>query len=780
MTASADPYAAFSSPVDASAPAPAAPTAAASAPQAGYSDAAAASRNALYQHIADTQGAEGVIAALKAEGVDPASIDENAIRLGIAFKAPVSTIGVPNKPVADHPGAQPAPAPPPAAANDLYAALSSPVDASAPPPPDPGAASDGQAQTLGEGLSGGVRNVLEGGGNLLNTVTAPIRAPMAAVGLPVDYAADASALADKLGLSHIDGVAGAIQKGLSEGLLTAGAGTALGAADGLAGAAGKFIGDNPIAQTVSSGTAAGSGEAAKEDGYGTLGQTVASIAGGLGGAGVAMGAPAAVAQATAERTPSDLLAAFQRQQVQPMADQVGGTASRAASGITRMTLGGIPLAQAAEKSIATAKAARDRIAATIGRVTDDTGAGQAAQKGARAFLDTSQAQASKLYDAIPIDGGGNASLTNTRNALYDLTQGMKSNPELSKMVAENPRLKGYLDALTPKDELVERHLVGGGKGQPFIAKKGGELSWDDLKRFRSIIGEIAGQPSLAADTSQQSMRKLYGALSEDMRATAAQTGPKTLSAFERANTFWRARQARIDNVLTNILGDDYKKSPEDAFKQIQSWSREGGDAARVAQAMRSLPEAEANTVRASLFSRMGNVTAGRQNVEGNVFSPSDFASHWAKMDHRAKSILFPGSDYRQSLDDIARIADSMKRSGEFANTSKTAFAGNGIALLSLALAGHPLEAGGLAAGQLTAGKLLASPRFANWLASSARKPNGPALLAHINRLTAIATAEPAIANEVLALQQRLASAFTHSQASLAAQEPNNEQQRIER
>ncbi len=80
-----------------------------------------------------------------------------------------------------------------------------------------------------------------------------------------------------------------------------------------------------------------------------------------------------------------------------------------------------------------------------------------------------------------------------------------------------------------------------------------------------------------------------------------------------------------------------------------------------------------------------------------------------------------------------------------------------------------MSAGGIAGSQFAVDKLLASPRFARWLASSPKKPNGPATLAHINRLSAIASAEPTIGNEVLRLQERLASAFTPQ--SLAAEEP---------
>ena len=190
--------------------------------------------------------------------------------------------------------------------------------------------------------------------------------------------------------------------------------------------------------------------------------------------------------------------------------------------------------------------------------------------------------------------------------------------------------------------------------------------------------------------------------------------------------------------------------------------------AKLATALRSMPADEAATVRASLFSRLGNATAGGQSVAGDVFSPASFVTHWSKLSGRAKAALFPGADYRQSIDDIARISEGMKNAEQFANTSKTALAvkvGGHIAGLVV----NPVATILSAATEFGAGSLLASPRFARWVATSS-KPNAPAMLAHINRLSAIAAAEPAIAHGALGLQAKLAGMFANDNvaASVAA------------
>lgn len=642
--------------------------------------------------------------------------------------------------------------------------------------PQPQPTDSGLGEQTARGLGLGARDVMNVAGSAADLVTLPITTIMRLIGVDLQpYKTLTNKAADAVGLpqSETGGeqFMSAVNEGAGLGMLTAGAGIPMSAARGVTGVIGETLAASPVADTISSAASMGAQNIAEQSGAGPLGQTVASLAGGVAGAAGAVGIPAAARRITQSTEQSDLLKAFTRQQVTPMADQVGGTGSRMASGVGRMTLGGIPLAEAAEKSIQSARAARDRIAGTMGRVTDDTGAGQAAQRGANTFIETSATAGGKLYDAIPIEGQRPAILSNTKQALAELNAGLESNPELSALLAD-ARLGGYEAAIAGRTENVPTGLLNAdGTALTRPVQKGGQLSWQDLKTFRSFVGEKAGAPSMQSDTSKAALQRLYAALSEDMKATAKAEGPKAERAFERANTFWRARQSRIDTTLTQILGKDFQKSPEAAFQQIERWSKEGGDSARIARTMRSLPDDEAATIRATLFSRMGNAPAGRQDITGDVFSPADFATQWAKLDSRAKAALFPGIEYRQSLDDIARIADAMKRSSEFANTSRTALAGNGIGLVTMALAGSPVTAGGIAATQYGFGSLMASPRFARWLASAPRKPNGPATLAHINRLGSIAAAEPVIANDVLLLQERLAQAFTQSPQSIAAEEP---------
>jgi hypothetical protein len=465
-------------------------------------------------------------------------------------------------------------------------------------------------------------------------------------------------------------------------------------------------------------------------------------------------------------------------------DRPDALPSQWATSLTNLTLGGIPLTEAANKVVQSARDARDAIASKIGnfRTTDGGAAdtvyaGQRLQRGAQAFLNQSEKRAGDLYEAIPIAGDRPAVLTNTRSALSDLTKGFTSNEALSRLWADNPRLKATLEALTPDTSPIFKPGMAPGGGaetgrtQIGTAFENGQLSWQDLKRFRSIVGQIIGKPSLESDGAQiDALRKVYAGLSEDMRSTASGAGPGALKAFERANTYFNAKQNRISETLAPMFGKNLDASPEDAYRALIGWSKnQGGDFAAVARAIRSLPEDDANTVSATILNSLGKVSKGRQDQTGSVFSPSDFVTHWNELSDRAKSALFQG-DARRAIDDLVTVASGMKQGAQkFANTSKTGIAIGATGTISSSIA-HPITAPFMILGQIGAGYLLGKPAFARWLTSYIKKPNAAAALNQIQKLGKLASTEPQIADDVLRVQQRLAEVFASGGSTpLAAQ-----------
>jgi len=182
--------------------------------------------------------------------------------------------------------------------------------------------------------------------------------------------------------------------------------------------------------------------------------------------------------------------------------------------------------------------------------------------------------------------------------------------------------------------------------------------------------------------------------------------------------------------------------------------------------MRSLAKDEATTVRATILSRMGTASKGRQDATGDVFSPAQFVTEWNGLSPRAKSALFPDGEHRAAINDLATVMDGMKKAQLFENTLKTGIAVGGSAHLA-GFTVAPLTTTLLVASEFGLGKLLASPGFAPWLARTPAQSNS-ALRLHVTRLGNVAGREAVIGADIKALQERLREAFGQSPVRAAA------------
>ena len=197
-----------------------------------------------------------------------------------------------------------------------------------------------------------------------------------------------------------------------------------------------------------------------------------------------------------------------------------------------------------------------------------------------------------------------------------------------------------------------------------------------------------------------------------------------------------------------------------------------GNNRRFASFLAAIPADAQGDVRASLIGRIGRATKGAQNDEGTGFSLATFLSNWDDMGETAKVHLF-GPESRAAMNDLATIANGARQTATYANRSNTAGGiwGNLGALAGGAAISPMAAISGLVA-QYGGGRLLSSPNFTRWLSrSTTTQVPTPA---YIGRLSRVARAEPAIANEVLQLQARLSDAFSSTPARMAAQEPANE------
>jgi hypothetical protein len=232
--------------------------------------------------------------------------------------------------------------------------------------------------------------------------------------------------------------------------------------------------------------------------------------------------------------------------------------------------------------------------------------------------------------------------------------------------------------------------------------------------------------NLASNVQQATYKKIYGAISDDLREAARESGADALTALSRANKYTKSFHERIDK----LQGFINKNEPEKIYRAAFEGTELG--ATRLRAVMQSLPKPEQKAVASSFISKMGKALPGQQDELGDVFSTERFLTNWNKLSPEAKQVLFNrfGSDYRKNLDKIAETA-SMIREGSkvLANPSGTAAAGvqpATLAVLATAVAAgqYKLITGLLTASALSraSAKAFTNPKYVKWLAENSKIP----------------------------------------------------------
>ena len=221
-------------------------------------------------------------------------------------------------------------------------------------------------------------------------------------------------------------------------------------------------------------------------------------------------------------------------------------------------------------------------------------------------------------------------------------------------------------------------------------------------------------------------------MSEDIKTAAQAAGPSASAAWYRQNKYWAARQARVDDVLKNVLG----KTFEETF--LNAAPRNVDEVSKIRATMRSLTPMSARLFRVLSSTRLGRYARTTRRRGRQVLR--HFLTNWNRMSAGAKGSTVPDQAYRQSLDAVAKVAERIKTSSEvLRNSSGTAGAG-----APYALAGA--SAYGLASGDAThswvrlprfagngilARYVFTNPATVKWLAGASR-PSPPTCRSSFN------------------------------------------------
>lgn len=286
------------------------------------------------------------------------------------------------------------------------------------------------------------------------------------------------------------------------------------------------------------------------------------------------------------------------------------------------------------------------------------------------------------------------------------------------------------------------------------------IPFSTLKNLRTSIGEEASSPAILGTREGGQFKRLYGAMSEDMRQGASTADrqragvdvgpllPKDIQAtlaLNRANKFY-SRAATRSEDLHGIANRD---TPEGAYAAVVGSLNSGPSV--YSKLRGAVDPATRQKLVATIIDDMGMAKPGQQGVDGDVWSPRTFLTNYAKLNQNGggKELFkrIPGGEsHAKNLSKIAKTAEMLGDASKvWANPSGTAAALSARGTLYTLTAGaflKPLLAAGTAAGLVgshqVSQRLLLNPKFTHWLAQSPDVPPAKAR-AYAQRLMANAT-----------------------------------------
>lgn len=315
-------------------------------------------------------------------------------------------------------------------------------------------------------------------------------------------------------------------------------------------------------------------------------------------------------------------------------------------------------------------------------------------------------------------------MANTERALLQLRARAASDPEIAKLISD-PYIK--------RVEAAIANTQAAGNAST-------SLSYSAARALKTDAGELLPKAGLLGNVKAGQLKKLYGALAEDITgaAKAAGVGPQ----WERYNKWASSTYDTTAKVYDKITkGKEF--TPEkvsDSFAKL--------DATSLRLAMKNLsPEGRSMAAGQLLFEAAKTKAAGAA-VEDVSTSYQKFLGNLLEMKKRGKfDAAFGAPEFaplRQTVFDLEKVSKSALRANKVAHDVSGATmvrAGAAGSIGTLAMTGNLIPAAGVFAvtflAPAVAGKVLRSRSYLNWLAY-ANKAKPTELRTALQRLEAVA------------------------------------------
>lgn len=513
-----------------------------------------------------------------------------------------------------------------------------------------------------------------------------------------------------------------------------------GAAIGLAAKAGKFIPALASEAAALSGSVVGRELGVQAGGPGSTSELVGMMAGGFAPTAlpaVSRGLSAPRVPYTSRKGQEETLSAFERQEVPATLADITDQAYLQ-RGSSHMP-GGYGVNKGVRQDQQQAmESAVNRLAPDV----DEVAAGQAIHKGIQGYVTdvfkpTAAKLAKRLDQKIPKDTP--VELTKTKALFAQIHaekgpfQGSLGVPALTKMEGE---VKKAVEAAKPRFELGPS-LRGEKQTQEI-------LDFKTLRRMRSAIGTKLANFDLISDIPRADLKRLYGAMSEDIKIAAAQAGADATAALRRLNSYYKKGITRIDDFLEPIAK---KASPEEMQRAVFKSTKDSPT--RIKALSHTLKPEQREVAISAMLRRFGKPTSGVQTPD-YTFSPETFLTNLNKVDDENFAQLAKGTKYQgsQHLKDLKLIAGRLREVDAVlknpSQTAETLLAGGALGGAGIAGALGSVSAlaaiGAVVGGSYTLSRLMTNPKFVNWVVRG-QKIGPEKYMSHLARLATLMEGE---------------------------------------
>jgi hypothetical protein len=194
------------------------------------------------------------------------------------------------------------------------------------------------------------------------------------------------------------------------------------------------------------------------------------------------------------------------------------------------------------------------------------------------------------------------------------------------------------------------------------------LTYNGVKNLRTVLGQyLDGSIVPEPGTHMPAIKRLYGSLTDDLKATVREAGGENAeAAFTQANRVAKEIAKRRERLAT-IVGDKADAAPERVFDRLVAMAGTKGnaDASKLKLARDAIGDEAWGEVQSATVAKLG------RDADDN-FSPGRFVTAYGKMSDAGKSALFGDKGgLRQSLDNLATVARRFDQLAKLGNPSGT-------------------------------------------------------------------------------------------------------------